>query len=158
MMSRDLFLGQGGFSTDFIGNIHEDVEFWARLCRTTDFYFIEEPLVQYRFDLDKWHERQGGESNHAFQNTILLYHKLMDVFGTDRTMRKHIRREVLKRGRRVEAGRHGKIGTRLAARGDTKGARRSFRNAWSTYKGWREMSRYLRGLLPGRFHKYLFKE
>jgi hypothetical protein len=82
----------------------------------------------------------------------------MGLYGTDRTVRKHIRREVLRRGRRVEAKRHGNIGNRLATRGDAKGAKRSFRKAWSTYKGWREMSRYLRGQLPGRFHKYVFSE
>jgi len=133
------------------------VEFFARLCRTTDFYFIEEPLVQYRFVLDKWRERHSGESDLAFQNTVILYNKLMDMYGTDRTMRKHIK-GVLKRGRRIEARRQGKIGIRLAVRGDAKGARSHLRNAWRQYKGGRELTRYLRGSLPRAFHKYVFKE
>ena len=36
MIKKDLYIAQGGFSTDFIKNTHEDIEFWARLSTVTD--------------------------------------------------------------------------------------------------------------------------
>jgi glycosyltransferase involved in cell wall biosynthesis len=167
MMKRDLFLSQGGFSSDFIGNAHEDLELWSRLCRVTDFFFIPEPLVQYRKDIMKY-VMQGGmrkdiskeqmhemyvaeDSSHKFQNAITLYNKLYALYGKDREMR-----EPLKGILRMEGRRQSTIGKHFAREGDYKEARKRFQRAWQLDKSMKHVNRYIRTALPRRWCRSLF--
>ncbi|MFC1888282.1 glycosyltransferase family 2 protein [Thermodesulfobacteriota bacterium] len=171
MMKRDLFIDQGGFSTDFVGNTHEDVEFCARLIQITDFDFIEEPLVRYRFNMTKdlvqlenrkitfdaeSQRKQDGrlvrdDKEFKLINTITLYNKLEHIYARDPSMKRHVR-NILK----VEAQRQSHIGKLLAMESDFKEGRRRFRIAWGLHKEAKHLSRYLRACLPNRYRKVLF--
>jgi glycosyltransferase involved in cell wall biosynthesis len=155
MIKKDLYVAQGGFSTDFIKNTHEDIEFWARLSTVTDFHFVEEPLVQYRFDLWKDMEREADEYEYRWQNMLTLYKTLRCIYQTDPKMKKYIEK-VLKIEARMEAARLGKVGRKLVLSGNVEGARKSFRDACQLDNKTKHWSRYIRSLFPGRFHKYLF--
>jgi glycosyltransferase involved in cell wall biosynthesis len=155
MIKRDLYIAQGGFSTDFIKNTHEDVEFWVRLSTVTAFYFVEEPLVQYRFDLRKVIEREGDEYEYRWQNMLTLYEKLIHTYQKNPEMRKYMKK-VLKMEARLEAARLGGVGKKLVLSGNVEGARKNFRDACRLDNRTKHWSRYIRSRFPGRFHKYLF--
>ncbi len=120
MIKRDLYIAQGGFSTDFIKNTHEDIEFWARLSTVTDFHFVEEPLVQYRVDLWKVIEREGDDYEYRWQNMLTLHKTLLSIYRTDPKMQ-----EVHKQGAegRGEVG-SGEIGQGWKESGHERKCRR----------------------------------
>ena len=167
MMKKDLFLRHGGFSPDFIGNAHEDLELWSRLCRVADFFFIPEPLVQYRKDIMKYVKQVGmtkeiskeqmhemyvaEDSSYKFQNAITLYNKLFALYGKDTEMRK-----ALKGILRMEGKRQSTIGKYFAREGDYKEARKRFQRAWQIDKSMKHLKRYVRTTLPKRWSRLVF--
>jgi len=155
MIKRDLYVAQGGFSTDFIKNTHEDIEFWARLSTVTAFHYLEEPLVQYRVDLWKVMEREGDDYEYRWQNMLTLHKTLLSIYQTNPEMREYIEK-VLKTEARMEAARLGRVGKSLVLSGNVEGARKSFRDACRLDNKTKHWSRYIRSLFPGRFSKYLF--
>jgi glycosyltransferase involved in cell wall biosynthesis len=169
MMKRDLFLNQGGFSPDFVGNAHEDIELWSRLCQVTDFFFIPEPLIHYRKDAMKY-VKQGEmtrkisreqmhkmymdeDSSHKYQNAITLYNKLYALYGKNTQMRKPLRRILT-----MEARRQSTLGACFAWEGDYKEARKRFQRAWQLDKRMKHLNRYIRTTLPKRWSRSLFPE
>lgn len=155
MIKKDLYIAQGGFSTDFIKNTHEDIELWARLSTVTDFHFVEEPLVQYRVDLWKVIEREGDDYEYRWQNMLTLHKTLLSIHRTDPKMQKYIDK-VLKVEAKLEAARLGKVGKSLVMSGNVQGARKSFRDACRLDNKTKHWSRYIRSLFPGRVCKHLF--
>ncbi len=169
MMKRDLFLNQGGFSPDFVGNAHEDLELWSRLCQVTDFFFIPEPLVQYRMDIMKYVKRGGTrkkiskeqmrkmymaeDSSYKYQNAITLYNKIYALHGKDTQMRKPLERILTMEGKRQST-----LGTYYAREGDYKEARKRFQRAWQIDKRMKHLNRYIRTALPKRWSRLLFPE
>jgi glycosyltransferase involved in cell wall biosynthesis len=156
VIRKELFLEQGGFCTDFVGNMHEDVDLWARLYQITEFYFVDEPLVQYRHEPLKWVSRRRAESSCDYQNASILCTRLMALYGD----RPELKRQILARWKyekRGESLRLQAIGKKAALRGEAGKARQAYREAWSLTKGGKVFSRYMRSLLPGRFHRHLFK-
>ena len=157
MIKRDFYIAQGGFSTDFIKNTHEDVEFWARLSTVTAFHYIEEPLVRYRVDLLKVMEREGDDYEYRWQNMLTLNRTLLSIYQTNPKMKKYINK-VLKVEARMEAARLGRVGKSLVMSGNIGGARKSFRDACRLDNKTKHWSRYIRSLFPARFCKHLFPE
>ncbi|MFC1888277.1 glycosyltransferase family 2 protein [Thermodesulfobacteriota bacterium] len=169
MIKRELLLSQGGFSTDFMGNAHEDVELWARLCQVTDFYYIDRALVQYRSDIMRYIytntetdtvkkkniSRIFVEEDREYKskNTIILHDKLEALYGKDVTMRTHLDRIFVK-----EAERQSVIGTSLAWDGNFKDARKRFLAAWKLDRKRRYLSGYLRSCLPSKYSRRLFPD
>ena len=125
MIKKDLYIAQGGFSTDFIKNTHEDIEFWARLSTVTDFHFVEEPLVQYRVDLWKVIEREGDDYEYRWQNMLTLHKTLLSIHRTDPKMQKYIDK-VLKVEAKLEAARLGKVGKSLVMSGNVQNTKKNF--------------------------------
>jgi glycosyltransferase involved in cell wall biosynthesis len=154
MMKRDVFLQHGGFCSDFVKNLHEDVEFWARLSLAMELTFIDEPLVKYRYEEGKW-GREGEDAEGLYQNTVILCRSLMRIHGGDRGMRRYIGR-ILRHERRKKAVRLVEAGRAAALRGDRREARRCFREGWGVYRGSWVMSGYVRSLAPSRWYGRLF--
>lgn len=153
MMKRDLFLAHGGFHEGFTLNLHEDVELWARLCWATDFYFVEEPLVQYRWDQEeRVKQLQKRDPHQILRNSTILYKTLKDLYGDNPEMRKHLRMFL----RRFEGRVRGIVGKRCAVEGNFIEARQHFLIAWHQTRSRKSLGRYLRTFLPSRYHKVLF--
>ncbi len=152
MMKRSIFLQHGGFSTEFIGNAHEDVDLWARLAKHIDFYFIEESLVQYRVQEDKVYSL-GKDIDYLSLNCMTLYRRLSKLYEHDPSMKKHLRGI-----RDFDARRRSKIGKKLAREGDFLTARHHFKIAWQMSKNSKHISRYLRTYLPKKWHSILFSK
>ena len=169
LIRKDLFLAVGGFSTDFVGNAHEDVEFNARVCRAADLHFIAEPLVQYRFEefahAGRAHKRTGDCSDHEFRNiqkcflandrdyrfknTITLYNKLNGMFPNDSTMKKPLRQML-----RAEANGQAGFGKIYMSLGDYEQAGVKFRAAWRLRKRWKYLRKYLWSSLCSKWVKW----
>jgi glycosyltransferase involved in cell wall biosynthesis len=150
MMRKDLILEQQGFSTDFVGNSHEDVELWARVCRKTDLYFIEEALTQYRRDEQDRVERRI-DPDYRLLNTVTLCNKLAELCGDEPETRRHLKKIL-----EIEAQRQAKIGKALAREGKFVDARSQFRAAWGLYKRRKHLWRYMRTFLPSQWRRLLF--
>lgn len=151
MIKRNVFLRHGGFSRDFIGNLHEDVELWARICMEAQFYFIDEPLVQYRWDEQARKER-AVDPYRLLQNSITLHDKLKDLYEEHPEMRAPLRQLREK----FEVRLHGMIGKNLATEGNFVEARKHFYAAWRVSKTRKNLTRYLRTFLPERLHSVWF--
>ena len=166
LMEKRLFVELGGFSTDFSANTHEDVEFYARLCRVAEMHFLDEVLVQYRDDLFQFPQRYSQEHGDLplaaleeyyrrflekndrkckLQNAVVLHRKLRQLFRDEPALRKELR-DVL----RLEAKRQGYMGKIHAYFGDEAEARANFYHSWVLSKRFRYFRRYLLSRIPLR--------
>ena len=154
MLRKELFLEHGGFNEKFNMNLHEDVELWVRMCRNTDFYFIEEPLVQYRWEVaertERW--RDANQTLQMLGNSLLLYKTLSGIYGDNPDMKKYLDEFV----NRFEGKLWAIVGKKFAMQGDFLKAREHFLIAWKRTGSRKDLGRYLRTFLPSRFRKVLF--
>jgi len=155
MMKRDLYLAAGGFSAQFAKNSHEDVEFWVRLQDHTEFVFLDEPLVQYRFEHSKTYGKDLDTDNPRWRNTLLLHRLLVERFGADPRMAAPLKDVLLIEGK-IESDRCVRLAKRLLLQGRTEDGRRMMREAYAIRKNPKNWGRYLRSLLPASMHRFVF--
>jgi hypothetical protein len=147
-MKRSLFLEVNGFDTAFKENTHEDVELWARLYDKTLFFFIPEPLIQYRWDNEHRKSNKRSLEVQSF-NYLHLYKKLEARFHGDPS-----KREALDW---ILAVVHANRGKEVALKGEFKEARYHFKEAHRLNPlGKRNRWRYVRTFFPSRLHRVLF--
>jgi len=148
LMEKSLFTGAGGFDASFVENMHEDVELWVRIRENTDFFFIPESLVQYRFDRKHSKQKKRRVEVEA-ANFSHLWNKLHQRFSSDPS-----KAEALNA---LAARLHEKKGKALAVEGNFREARVHFKKACRLDpRNRRNRQRLLRTYLPVRLNRWVF--